>query len=30
MLLSEDQRVRTTQLYENGIYTHFTMIQEWR
>jgi len=29
-LVSDDQRVRTTQLYENGIYRHVTMIEEWR
>lgn len=29
-LVSDDQRVRTTQLYENGVYRHVTMIEEWR
>ncbi len=29
-LVSDDQRVRTTQLYEDGVYRHVTMIEEWR
>ena len=29
-LVSDDHRVRTTQLYEQGEYRHVTMIEEWR
>ncbi|MCP9848364.1 hypothetical protein [Cyanobium sp. Morenito 9A2] len=29
-LVSDDHRVRTTQLYEDGVYRHVTMIEEWR
>jgi hypothetical protein len=29
-LVSDDQRVRTTQPFGNGVYSHVTMIEEWR
>jgi hypothetical protein len=29
-LVSDHHRVRTTQLYEDGVYRHVTMIEEWR
>jgi hypothetical protein len=29
-MVISDHRVRTTQLYDNGVYRHVTMIEEWR